>query len=1395
MPRSSRGESRVHCVRRRVLLAAIFLAVAFSVMGQDCGTPSVGVPSYVPDANGNGTLSVTYSFPTASSGNYVQIWIDGGIHTTLSSPAQTGTWTMPLSSSCWATGSHAVGALAVSCGRWWEPQYKAASQIEVTVNTTPAVSGLVYDADSSGRGTLSVDYTFPNTASPSDRWLQLWIDGAQGSPITMSQQSGTFSTALDTTCWPTGPHTIEVLGVACNQWQDPLFKDLESHPLSVDTTPRIVDFTAALDAAGNCQLNAQYEFPNTASSGDRWLQLWTNGSPGSPIPLAEPSGTWSHSFPAACMTGPLVVELLGVACNETSDPRYKTLVSQTVTIPNAHVVDVATRRLSASRARAIVSYEAPEGASNRLVKLEVLPWFDENGNLVPGSTIGEYTTATAAGTLSIDFDTPTATHQFFVKATLSTCRGQQSDEAAVECCECLEAPSCTNDPVAFIDGNMRYSDADPLPPMLSGTLRRTYDSNHQARGAFGRGWTSAFDSRLSTTISGGTELAYFTGTSNEAAIFRKTGGTFVQQWPSGVRAVGTLQLDAASGLYLHRAAGARTVSLFRASDGRFAGWRELGTGREARITYNASGLPLAVTDSWTELTWTITTDAAKRRVSSIVVEGRPDLSWNYQYDANDNLERVLGPGGTAWRVYEYVNNRMTAARDAAGFLIESHAYDASGRAIDSTGPGDEIASLVYDLPGPQSSDTITRVTTRAGQVSDYLLRPQGSGFRTVKVIGGCTSCGSGDAVYAYDERGRVTRKQQADGYITVTSFSGDRVESTSGPYRPAGCDPESSATRCRLDETTIDTTVLEPAPQWTSSTYLYGDAVWPERPTEIRTESVAAPDQWRREQFVYDAQSGDTLVHRIIGWTGQPLREETRTTTTAYYDGVEGASFDPGGSFQSAWLALPQPRHLRKTVDGPRSDVADVTQFVYFPIDPAVPAARRGRLAAIRNAAGHVTRYESYDEFGNGTRVVDPNGVATEQTFDAVGRPLTTTIKGIAGCDTAADPLCATDLAVSRTYMSTLGPLQSEQSAGGNVTAYGYDARGRLQTLSRGPVLTDLRERIETSYDTATGKKSLERLLAFEGGQWVEKKRESFAYDTDSRLQTVTHADGASMHYAYDSAGRLSGVRDENHGAANTLYAYDSAGRLTEIRQTLSGAPSGQVVTTYSYDLHGNLTSVTDPNGNVTSYLYDDFGQLLSQTSPVTGTTTYVYDIAGQLTSVTDANAATTTRTYDVLGRVTAAHSTRDGRNEELVSWTWDDPAAGRHAIGRIASMTDPAGATAYHYERRGLLRREERTATGAPALTTSFTYTHDGERSTLTYPSGRTVTYGHDYAGRPRSASIPGQILISSVTYLPFGPASLIVYGNGTTQTMPHDTRYRITQNRLSTAAGTIADYGYSWD
>ena len=114
----------------------------------------------------------------------------------------------------------------------------------------------------------------------------------------------------------------------------------------------------------------------------------------------------------------------------------------------------------------------------------------------------------------------------------------------------------------------------------------------------------------------------------------------------------------------------------------------------------------------------------------------------------------------------------------------------------------------------------------------------------------------------------------------------------------------------------------------------------------------------------------------------------------------------------------------------------------------------------------------------------------------------------------------------------------------------------------------------------------------------------------------IGYLDDGTQDYALDPGGHV------------TTFAYDD---LKRPRTSTVTVGSETLTTTYEYDEHDNLISVTDPNGLVTTHTYGDLGWTLSTTSPDTGTTVYEYDKAGNLTESTDANEIAVGRSYDEL--------------------------------------------------------------------------------------------------------------------------------------------------------------------
>ncbi len=294
-----------------------------------------------------------------------------------------------------------------------------------------------------------------------------------------------------------------------------------------------------------------------------------------------------------------------------------------------------------------------------------------------------------------------------------------------------------------------------------------------------------------------------------------------------------------------------------------------------------------------------------------------------------------------------------------------------------------------------------------------------------------------------------------------------------------------------------------------SETWTVYDAAWRDRPESVCRTSVLGGGYTCTSTLYHPTYGGATTV-TVNGWTlddqGQVVAEQ-HVTSHAYYNGAEGAAFNPGGWWDGGTMSAPQPAGMPLSTDGPRTDVTDVTTYVYYPTSYAVVAAR-GQLAAVRDALDHDTLFEDYDAWGNARKVTDPNGVVTLRSFDAVGRILTSTAEAAGPtCGTAVDPLCNTNLTTTSTYQGAgaLGPLATTTTSGQAATTIGYGDYGRVETVDRGPAGEQAKEQSLVVYDANTHLRTSESKLVWGGSSWVEKARTEMDYDPLSgQLTTVT---------------------------------------------------------------------------------------------------------------------------------------------------------------------------------------------------------------------------------------------------------------------------------------------------
>ncbi len=255
-----------------------------------------------------------------------------------------------------------------------------------------------------------------------------------------------------------------------------------------------------------------------------------------------------------------------------------------------------------------------------------------------------------------------------------------------------------------------------------------------------------------------------------------------------------------------------------------------------------------------------------------------------------------------------------------------------------------------------------------------------------------------------------------------------------------------------------------------------------------------------------------------------------------------------------------------------------------------------------------------------------------------------------------------------------------------------------------------------------------------------------------------------------------------------TQNVYDELGRLTRIRDASAG------YTDFTYDAKDRLKSVKDPRGLTTSYTYNGLGDLLAQASPDTGTTTFTHDTAGNVATQSDARGITTTYAYDSLNRVVSA-TVADG----TVAYEYDNTATGGPgARGRLTKVTDPSGSTSWAYDLAGRVISKAQTVgagAGARIFTVGYGYTA-GLLASITYPSGRVVTLGHDLQGQATSLAVDGGALLSGGVYFPFGGVRQWTWANGQAYQRLFDADGRVSGVTLGPSTHTWADlnqaFGY---
>lgn len=313
---------------------------------------------------------------------------------------------------------------------------------------------------------------------------------------------------------------------------------------------------------------------------------------------------------------------------------------------------------------------------------------------------------------------------------------------------------------------------------------------------------------------------------------------------------------------------------------------------------------------------------------------------------------------------------------------------------------------------------------------------------------------------------------------------------------------------------------------------------------------------------------------------------------------------------------------------------------------------------------------------------------------------------------------------------------------------------------------------------------------------------------TFASLPFTAGGGGVGVVTTYDALGR---PLTETLGSAVTSYSYTGASVVVttpENRQTTYeykafGSPHERVLsvvrdadnklTSYGYDVFGNLTRVNGPNATggagtlpERTWVYDARNRLISETQPETGTTTYTHDNAGNVKTVLNASSDTTTLTYDGNNRLTKSEMTGGVDNVELLY----------NALGQLVTMANPSLAspnmsTTFEYDTTtGRLKKRTDLVTGQTFLS-QYTYWPDDRPDQITYPSGRVVKYTYGNAGRLSLVQNNGATFADQFTYGDGG--QLAGYRTGVVMhAVTYDARQRVSTMTSGGSSGLALTYSY---
>ena len=539
----------------------------------------------------------------------------------------------------------------------------------------------------------------------------------------------------------------------------------------------------------------------------------------------------------------------------------------------------------------------------------------------------------------------------------------------------------------------------------------------------------------------------------------------------------------------------------------------------------------------------------------------------------------------------------------------------------------------YDVPTDEQSIGTTRVTNSIGDVSTYTWQALLSRDETLLLSSegsGCATCPETGMHYEYNDQFDL---------VAVIKQNAERV------------DYEYDEARRIVSKTQRTANGIERI----LNRYAYeGNSA---RPTLVARPSVN-PDGEHITEFTYSHDGTMTSVTER-GYSPRDLNSSEfdvieRTTEFEYEEG----------------------RLL--AIDGPRTDVEDITMFSYDSLN---------RLKSVTRPSGITTRLSDYNERGQATVFQTGTESPVHITYDEAGNILGVASRG---------------RQIQYQYNAE-GKLVSLTTPDGKTSRLQYDSAGRLTEVEDDlgrvtSLLRDSESRLTSQTDFAINGNVFRSLqIVYDAAGRLQSQTISQANPTTGELIDQT------AQFERDSDGQLQSIQ---HSANSQALNYGVFGELNSIEDSFGARIEAH------YDNKGQDIGRTDARLNTTRYLKDDFGQIVIHHSPDTGLVRYEYDSAGNRARKLSADNSETRYSWDAASRLV-----KQENNDGITTYQYSE------SNGLLSAVAYPSGTERYDYDNDGQLIQHTREIDDK-AFTTTYAYTASGKLDQKTLPDGQTLRY-----------------------------------------------------------------------